>query len=288
MKGAGDWLVPLWRMDWLRCKKDWKRAVSIDVLSIVIVCVIYVLRRESLEQFVRYTLNMPAAIYAFWGIAPDGGTGKAAFYVQWVMMFLHVWIVWRMCTCSIFSVWHMEERGAIFYFCNQWYSRQQIILATYLGNVVKFIIEYGILFVTCLVLTGAGWGVPRLLGFFLKGCMVIVLFMSVCTCYAVFSRRKEQCIWTGALVIGTLTVGNVCKFRDLIILLLQKAGRNYVGFYRLTGWLDGLRWLSPLSWLNPYIGYSVRETVIQTVICVTGIALSIGFSLLGYRVRRIE
>ncbi len=288
MQRKNNWLTALWQIEWNRSRNSWLKLACAEVLCVAGACVLFILWRAKLESFVIYTLDMPAVVYAFWGITPDVAAGKASFYVQWLLMPLHVWIGWRGCDRMIRSVWDEEERGSVFYLCNQWYSRQQIIIAKYLWNVVEFIISYIILFAVCAVLTGRGWGMGHLIGLFLKGILVMVMLLTLSGCYAVFSERKKKTFWTEGLIFGTLAAGNLYKLRDLMVFLLQRANRDYVGIYRLTGWLDGLKWLSPLSWLNPFVSFGVGKTAAQSAICVIVISGAAALGVLGYRVRRFR
>lgn len=288
MRRKDNWLTALWRLEWKRSRKDWLRLEYTEILCVVGMCVLFILGRARLDRFVAYTLNMPAAVYAFWGISSGVATGKAAFYIQWLLMPLHVWIGWYWCDRMVRSVWAEEERGSIFYLCNQWYGRRQIIVAKYLWNVIEFIINYGILFIVCAVLAGRGWGMGHLIGLFLKGAAVMLLFVSLSLCYAVLSERKKQSLWADGLIFGTLAAGNLYKVKDLLILLLQGAGRDYAGLYRLTRWMDGLKWISPLSWLNPFTRFGMEETVVQAAACIIIGAGAALLGLLGYRIRKFE
>ncbi len=288
MPHGNKWLIALWKREWNRCRKDWLMQVYTEVICVVAVCVVFILKKVDLNAFAAYILDMPAAVYAFWGIAPGAETGKAAFYIQWMLVPLHIWMAWRICVLTVRSVWTEEEQGSIYYLCNQWYSRQEMAIAKYLWNVVSFIVNYSILFALCAVLAGNGWGRGRLAVFFLKGAFIMVMLLSLSYCYAVISERKSRCYLIDILLFGTLAAGNLYKFRDLIILLLQRSNRNYAGIYRFTGWLAGLKWLSPLSWLNPFTEPGVKSMVIQIIICLAVTAGSAVLGILGYRIRKFE
>ncbi len=288
MRQKIEWLFVFWKREWERCKKDWLKLLSIEIAVILTMCILFLLRRSRLDEFVDDILRMPSAVYAFWGITSDAAGGTASFYMKWALMPLQVFITWWVCDRTVRSVWLEEEQGGIYVLCNQWYSRQQIALAKYLWNVIQFILSYCMLFVLCAVLAGNSWGIGALIGLFLKGILVIMMFLSVSYCYAVVSERKSSIRWADFLVFGTLAIGNLYKAGDLITLLLQRSNRDYAGFYRMTHWLYGLKWISPLSWLNPYAEYGIGSIIIRAAICLTVIAGSTALGLLGYRVRKFE
>lgn len=289
-------MICLWKREWAQQKESILRQSYIEIACIMAMTVLFIVFRKNLNHFVQYTLELPQAVYAFWGIAGESANDQLRFYVQWLWMPLNVWIAWKACAGAVEGLWREEATGSIFTLCNQWYDRYQIGIAKYLWSVLKFVMNYTVLFVISLLVVVPGsakykWELEALLpmtGMYGKGMVIIILLISISTCYAMLQNRSSRSYFVDILVFGTLAVGNLYKIRDLLVLLLQRANRNYAVVLRMTGWLDGLKWLSPLSWLNPYTSFAMWETIVQLLLCV---ALSVGAAcvgLLGYRVRRFQ
>lgn len=288
------WLIALWKREWVHQKKRLIRQLLIEIGCIVLICLMYILFYKTFHRFTTYTLSLPEAVYAFWGIRDVESTSHIFFYIQWVLLPINIGVAWVQCKCAVDNIWMEEKNGSIFTICNQWYGRNQIIIAKYTWSVINFICNYTLLFVSIMVLAGSNSGEQRvqewkhMLGIYGKSIIIMIMLISLSYCYAVFRERKLRTYMIDVLIFGTLILGNLYKVRDLIVLLVQRSNRNYAGILQTTGWLDALKWVSPLSWMNPFTSYQTMEVILQVIICITLSICAFWLSVLGYRIRRFK
>ncbi len=295
MRKELKWIAALCAREWNYWEMQLLKSIRAELMYLVVMFLLFIVNRSLGEKVFGCLSSMPIEVRSFWGVSGSIAGWNSFFCMWWTILPLNVWVAWETCYCAEQSVWR-EEEGGIFILCNQWYNRYQIGIAKYIWSVVNFVINYAIICAAYMALAlFAGYsglqsadGLWYILGIFLKGIFVITMLASLCGCHAMLDRGKRRVSLSNGLVLGTLMIGNLYKIFDVAALCMKRAGRDYAGFVRWTGWTKGLRWLSPLSWLNPFTEFGVWRIVLQLLICmiVTGGAAALGLN--AYRVRRLD
>lgn len=225
MKGGSKQMRALWKREWLNQRKELCIQLLLELVCVAALFTVYRLKKALLFKAFKYVLALPAPVYAFLGLPEDVVTGNLFFYLQFVFMFLNIWIAWSFSLRTLHSIWREERTGSIYTLCSQWYSRGQIALGKYIWSIVSFAGNYFLLCLVCSVAAAAGGFhsaqrvayAGRMAGMLLQGMFVVILFISVSFCYAALVKSRSRSSFITGIIVIPLIIGNLYKIRDVLL-----------------------------------------------------------------------
>lgn len=268
-------LKELWKREWGYWKKDLYKWLGIQAVVMLVVFLVYIIKKAWLFKVAEGVKSLPDALQAFFAMRPDITSGNLLFFLEYALLFINISVAWNFCGKSMQRIWAEEENSNIYSMCNQWYSRRQISIVKSVFPLFALFASYGIFILYNSILamvSGITWeqrlgDAGSLFGLWFRVCLAVGLLVSVCVCRALGGKATDISNWSGWLIFGTIVLGNLYKVRDALCWLLEYVGRSSAGLQKWLGWLDLFYWLSPLSWANPYAGLSAGKAILQAVLC---------------------
>lgn len=281
----------IWIREW-RCQEEgWNKIVS--AMGTPLFATVCVLLFSQAEEGGQFFLSLPVEVRALLGFSREWKETWLVTCLLWLYMPFCFFRIGGVCRDLSASMLEEEREGRIFFVLNRHCSRFGFAV----GKLAYYGFEmaaglFGYLFTAgLLVLPGMKQGAGRLLaemGRMWVGAVFTGAFWMLTSFLYVVTVRGERYRgrvwrWMGIL----LATGNLWRVRDLLVLLLHRLNLQYSSFYRLTGWLKGLRRLSPLWFVNPFTEASGGIFFWYLGICLVLCAGLFGLGLLGFRLRNI-
>lgn len=289
------WQLVKW--EWRYCRKSACLQLFGQIICIFIVLLLYSFWKEEMFQVSANVFALPEEIYAFMGLKSGIVTGNSLFYIQYVVMYLNVWMAWNACSRALYLLQASEQTGSICSMCNQWYSKKRIGWGKLLCALIVFWGQSTLWYGTVLAAAVVGSfnaeqrvsAVSAILLLWLRMLLVISILIILTFCVGVYCRypmvKGMWCV-NGFFVIS-LFAGNFYKVGNLFRWLeayIQTGSSVSLG-PQSEVWFG--YWLSPLSWLNPFVDVTENMLFVQFCLCAILAILGIWLGRFGYGKRRI-
>lgn len=269
--------------------REWKKTAKSRVWQLIeaatvsfLIFLFYMIKKEWLFEIIRKAKTLPLQCYSLLGLKSETATGNITFFLLFAAMILNVVFVWRASKQLIYSTRTDEENGAVYNICNQWIPLSKVPVLHYFCNFIFQAAGYLLWCLELLLLSLLGGansiqrldGVKSILSMAFRGIFVMA-FITALT-YLLAMPKKERTLWhnsVGAVIVGSLCIGNIYRLKDFILFIISLFGVNAGKWETALRWLDKLFWLSPLSWNNPFAGFSKLQSLLQILICTVGAIL---------------
>jgi len=306
-------MIQLIRREWKRWRKNLLSDLAFRILTLFLVLVICILKRNELQFYLIKFFDLPEAITAFSGYDSWNGMGNTSYYILFAMMFINVSIIWKACKRTLRIVYMDENNQSVCSICNQLCSRQKLVVSKYLWAIISSLVSYVILSICMCVMIKIGNAVAKqgtdfnilillrtygaeifgsaytdwnmLAMQIVKVLIVQLMLVSLTFLYAVWTRNAYQMKYgfITFLVFGTFILGNLYKLRDILYWAMREAEISIGKIEEVTLWMDKLFWISPLSWLNP----RVQMPIVFMVTCIGVSIFALFMGILGYKRRTL-
>ena len=275
-----------------------KSVIGIVAAMMVAVILCFVLKRFA-EPIAEIMNKVPYDVYSLFGLSGRPNPESVRSWAEVLLLVGNIVIIVTACYRVCHVVERDEDDGTIFFYCNQLYTRREIILCKYIGSVVSYIIEYCTLIivttVTVCVADAGSVNVAEFIGakvmLMFGGICIGILYISVLYVFCVYGGRKESLelnVMVFTLTYGLIIVGNLYKILRVVALLVERFSEKTANMLKGLKFLKELRVISPLSHINPSNNYGI---ITWLVVCGVSLALSAFFlkvTVYLYNRRNIE